>query len=98
MLVATSQGVVTPIGTVVTAATGDNFQTFSYAIQYQVSFTSLYTMTMLTVRSWIVHLTPIPCLPLSRQASTLCVVSGFVLVKVRALAHHLEACASSGSA
>ena len=44
-----------------------------------VSFTSLYTMTMLIVRSWIVHLTPIPCLPQSSQASTLCVVSGFVL-------------------
>jgi len=28
-------------------------------MQYQVSFTSLYTMTMLIVRSWIVHLTPI---------------------------------------
>ena len=29
-------------------------------MQYQASFTSLYTMTMLVVRSWIVHLTPIP--------------------------------------
>ena len=28
-------------------------------MQYQVSFTSLYTMTMLIVRSSIVHLTPI---------------------------------------
>ena len=36
--------------------------------------------------------------PISRQASTLCVVCGFLLVKVFTLAHHLEVCASSGSA
>ena len=48
----------------------------------KLHFTSLYTMTMLFVRSWIVHLTPIPCLPKSSQVSTLCGVSGFLLVKL----------------
>ena len=38
------------------------FYMASYML-YQVSFTSLYTWTMLIVRSWIVHLTPIPRLP-----------------------------------
>ena len=61
-------------------------------MQYQASFTSLYIMTMHIVRSWIVHLTPILCLPKSSQAFTLCVVSGFLLVKVCALVHHLEVC------
>ena len=37
------------------------------------------------------HLTPVPW---SSQASTPCVVSGFLLVRLSALAHHLEVCAS----
>ena len=48
-------------------------------------------MTMLIVRSSDSN-------PMFNQASTLCVVSGFLLVNVRALARHLEVCASCGSA
>ena len=55
---------------------------------------------MIIVRSWIVHLTSILCslFHFCPNLARLCVVSAFVLVKVCDLAHHLEACASIGSA
>ena len=70
----------------------------STVVEKYLQFHSFYTMTMLIVRSLVVHLTPIPCLPKSSQASTPSVVSGFLLVRLCALAHHLEVCASNGSA
>ena len=61
---------------------------------------TLHPMTMLIVRSWIVHLTPIHCSlfhfcsNLATQASTLCVVSE-LLIKVYALiaCSHRKVCA-----
>ena len=65
------------------------FYMASYAIQRKLHSTPNDYML---VRSWIVHLTPIPC-PLfhfcpnlARLLYTICVVSGFLLVKVCALA------------
>ena len=59
-------------------------------MQYQVSFISLYHDYAYCQKLECASITPIPCLPKSSQASTLCVVSGFLLVKVCALGHRLQ--------
>ena len=62
-------------------------------MQYQVSFTQHHDYAYCWKLDCASNTNPI-----SSQATKLCVVSGFLLVKVCALPHHLEVCTSSGSA
>ena len=63
-----------------------------------VSHHSIHPMTMLIVRNWIVHLTPIPCslfqfCPNLAGFHTMCII----IVTWFVPSHHLKVCASSGS-